>query len=56
MPADVTFIFYCPRCPKEYKSNISMELAEKECIKHVSGQHPDHDPNWYDTASKKFGN
>lgn len=33
---------YCPRCDRLYPN-----LAA--CIEHVDKQHPDHDPEWYDT-------
>lgn len=36
-------VVYCPRCNRPY---ANLELAKE----HVAGQHPDHDPNWWDSG------
>lgn len=36
---------YCPRCDREYDGDNATLLWGK-LKKHVSEQHPDHDPNW----------
>lgn len=44
-------VVYCPRCQRPYtqKSSETHEDLMDRVIKHVSGQHPDHDPQWWDT-------
>ena len=47
-------VFHCPRCDKTFiasKGTVQRELL-KRVIKHVAQQHPDYDPEWYDTHSK----
>lgn len=49
-------VMYCPRCDRQYTANTDNEVLEKVKT-HVSGQHPDHDPEWYDTyPSDPYGN
>lgn len=36
---------YCPRCDRPYEAD-TFEKAMIIVKKHVSEQHPDHDPNW----------
>jgi len=38
-----TQVFYCPRSCHENRTYPSLAAV----IKHVAGQHPDHDPNWW---------
>lgn len=41
---------YCPRCDRKYPNDGSKYKDRLEKLKkHVSFQHPDHDPMWYDT-------
>lgn len=41
---------YCPRCDRAYPDNGSkFKLRMEKLKKHVREQHPDHDPEWYDT-------
>lgn len=40
---------FCPRCDRKYGSNNKPALLEK-VKQHVREQHPDHDPEWYETA------
>lgn len=35
-------VFYCPRSCHEGRTYSSLEAVKK----HVSAQHPDHDPDW----------
>lgn len=52
-PADKYTTFFCPRCDRKFisvKNGSMVELLER-VKKHVAGQHPDHDPEWYDTHS-----
>lgn len=52
----VTLIkFICPRCDRPYYAPTADEVLEKVKT-HVSGQHPDHDPLWYETYPEAFGN
>lgn len=44
-------IIYCPRCDKGYTGPNEETLLER-VKKHVSEQHPDHDPMWWDTHAK----
>ncbi len=48
MPEPLEPTFYCPRCDKP-KKNL------EECKKHVAEQHPDHDPEWWDTHPHEQG-
>jgi hypothetical protein len=39
---------YCPRCDRIYDGgsrSATLEIVKK----HVAEQHPDHDPEWWDT-------
>lgn len=49
--AEVTSTLYCPRCDRKYdsKSGETYKRLMDRLIKHVSEQHPDHDPEWFDT-------
>lgn len=40
--------WYCPRCDRVYDTL-------QKCIEHVAGQHPDHDPEWWDTHPDGLG-
>lgn len=40
---------YCPRCDNPYTSNESKAAALEKVKTHVAAQHPDHDPEWYET-------
>lgn len=42
---------FCPRCDRPYKGAIGESYRKllDRVIKHVAEQHPDHDPEWYDT-------
>lgn len=40
---------YCPRCDRLYEN---LEKVKK----HVAEQHPDHDPEWWETYPEAFGN
>jgi hypothetical protein len=44
---------YCPRCDRLYYASTPAKLEEK-VKKHVMEQHPDHDPEWYDTYPHPF--
>lgn len=52
----------CPRCDREFRFDDPVMPNNKEAtplaraIHHVSHQHPDHDPEWYDTHSKNHLN
>lgn len=48
--ADEVYRVYCPRCDREYTSEVSRADAMEKVKKHVPEQHPDHDPEWWDTA------
>lgn len=49
-------VLYCPRCDRQYTEPVNgtnrtivyLRLLEK-LKQHVMLQHPDHDPEWYDT-------
>lgn len=41
--ADEKKIWYCPRCDRPYDSLDEVKT-------HVTMQHPDHDPLWYDSG------
>lgn len=47
----VVTTLYCPRCDRKYtsKKDESYKKLMDRLIKHVALQHPDHDPQWYDT-------
>lgn len=41
---------YCPRCDREYPwDGTKYKFRLEKLIKHVALQHPDHDPEWFDT-------
>lgn len=41
---------YCPRCDRAYTTKKETRIDTIERLKkHVALQHPDHDPNWFDT-------
>lgn len=42
---------YCPRCDRPYLRNAGETHTElmNRVKDHVSQQHPDHDPEWFDT-------
>ena len=41
---------YCPRCDRVFITQSEKRTDTIERLKkHVALQHPDHDPNWYDT-------
>lgn len=44
-------IFYCPRCDRAYerKDGETYNAFVERVKRHVSQQHPDHDPEWWDT-------
>lgn len=44
--AEQTFVMYCPRCDRQYMSTKSSGDVLEIVKKHVTEQHPDHDPNW----------
>lgn len=46
---------YCPRCDRAYtaEGKDSYMNVLKRVISHVAEQHPDHDPEWYDTYPHK---
>lgn len=47
---------YCPRCDRPFNSGTSQD-ATLELVKvHVAGQHPDHDPLWFETYPEAFAN
>lgn len=43
-----TYSAWCPRCDREYQEDTWTKAFDK-VKEHVKGQHPDHDPQWYDT-------
>jgi hypothetical protein len=43
------FTQYCPRCNRPKKSTLSLGDALEQVKKHVEQNHPDYDPEWYDT-------
>ncbi|QXO14093.1 hypothetical protein SEA_ENDAVE_71 [Gordonia phage EndAve] len=51
MPDKSTSVLYCPRCDRKYESKVgeSYRKLMDRLIKHVRDQHPDHDPEWFDT-------
>lgn len=44
-----TYPFFCPVCDRPYSSTVSREAVLETVKKHVAGQHPDYDPEWWDT-------
>lgn len=41
---------YCPRCDRKYPtSEGSIKVRVAALKRHVRLNHPDHDPEWYDT-------
>lgn len=45
---------FCPRCDRAYRTVNEKRIDTIERLKrHVSFQHPDHDPMWYDTYPNK---
>lgn len=51
MPEKSTSVLYCPRCDRKYQGEVgeSYRKLMDRLIKHVRDQHPDHDPEWFDT-------
>lgn len=51
MDSKTKITVYCPRCDRKYsnKKNETYKELMDNLIRHVSFQHPDHDPMWYDT-------
>ncbi|QGJ90415.1 hypothetical protein HWC81_gp70 [Gordonia phage Crocheter] len=51
MPEQSTSVLYCPRCDRKYEGKVgeSYRKLMDRLIKHVRDQHPDHDPEWFDT-------
>lgn len=45
----VVYVFFCPRCDRKYTSETSAQEVEDQVKTHVAGQHPNHDPNWFET-------
>ena len=45
------YVAFCPRSCKDegYRSEISFNDALEKVKTHVRGQHPDHDPLWFET-------
>lgn len=41
-------IVCCPRCDRKYGGKDKNEVWNR-VKKHVAEQHPDHDPEWFDT-------
>lgn len=43
--------FFCPRCDRAYERETkeTAKIFMKRVVNHVSQQHPDHDPDWWDT-------
>lgn len=50
-PKATVSVFFCPRCDRRYdrKDGESYTGLLNRVIFHVSQQHPDHDPEWWDT-------
>lgn len=45
-------VIFCPRCDRKFKGKKDGELYGSimdRLIQHVRIQHPDHDPEWFDT-------
>lgn len=41
---------FCPRCDRAYPKSMGALRDRIQTLKrHVRLQHPDHDPQWYDT-------
>jgi len=40
---------YCPVCDRKYDSEKSKKDTLDKVKKHVELQHPDYDPEWWDT-------
>lgn len=41
---------YCPRCDRKYPdTGEKIHIRVENLKKHVREQHPDHDPEWFDT-------
>lgn len=55
--ADVqTDVMFCPRCDRPYVGEGTKETSALEKVKrHVAGQHPDHDPQWFETYPEEKG-
>lgn len=47
---------YCPRCDHKYDSLKNREATLEIVKDHVAKQHPDHDPEWWDTYPENFAN
>lgn len=49
-------VMYCPRCDRMYIGEGTPETrALAKVKKHVAGQHPDHDPLWFETYPENKG-
>jgi hypothetical protein len=57
-PTSTRAIFHCPRCDREFVKETSDSHVEilNDVIKHVANQHPDYDPEWFDTHSMNHSN
>ena len=42
-------IAYCPRCDRPFNLTKKGLEALDQLKEHVANQHPDYDPEWYDT-------
>lgn len=49
------YTMYCPRCDRPYEGNSNDDVLEKVKL-HVQGQHPDHDPEWFETYPTYYDN
>ena len=56
MPVEPSHEMYCPRCDKKFDSLVSDNATLELVKKHVAGQHPDHDPEWFETYPETFAN
>lgn len=51
-----TDIMYCPRCDRPYVGEGTQETSALTKVKkHVSLQHTDHDPLWFETYPEGKG-
>lgn len=50
-PIERVTVIYCPRCERPYKRKQGEKYSAtmRRVIDHVAQQHPDHDPEWWDT-------